>query len=215
MKERRAAERQKQKHVNEAIKEFLNDSTVLTVACKPLHEIEGNWSEYKSKPLTLLIEYLVGLLRNPVIFNEDREQTLKIFDLFLSIINTLSRDTLTAKVSTAYNIAEFISTHATISNQLFTAKVDRLLSDWLYWLRAYVKGSFEGYHAEFEARLKLIDAWRKMWNLKPIERPPQPQPLNREVTQAEREAAKKRFSEVLRNLEKERVEKEQKKEGKK
>jgi hypothetical protein len=151
--------------------------------------------------------------RDPQRAEEVKNNIQKIYrfnDVVMKILRDIMRPTLEAKLSAIYEMAFFISDNATTSNQFMTSPVDRLLTEWTYWLKAYAQGSWEGYHAEFEARLKLIDAWRKMWNLKPIERPPQPQPLNREITQAERETAKKRFGEVLRNLEKERVEKEQK-----
>jgi hypothetical protein len=244
MKERRAAERQKLKHVNEAIKEFLNDTTIIKTL-KQVHDNEGNWNDYKNQPVILLYEELNFILGNetrniisrligtvgvqkliagksieeirksdPKRAEEVKSNIQKIYrfnDVVMKILRDLMRPTLEAKLSAIYEMAFFISDNATTSNQFMTSHVDRLLTEWTYWLKAYAQGSWEGYHNEFEARLKLIDAWRKMWNLEPIERPPQPQPLNREITPAEREAAKKRLRPVLEALEKKKREENEKK----
>lgn len=169
MRQKRARERQIQKHVNEAITEFLKDSTLIK-SCKQLHDVEGNWSEYKNQPITLLIEQLIGFLRNPIMFalRDNPKKTWQIADFLVSVLNTFSRNTLTAKMEAALDISRFISDHAAANNELLVSHVDQQLTEWIKWLMVCVKGGFEGYHNEYEARLKLIDAWRKMWNLEPI-----------------------------------------------
>jgi hypothetical protein len=170
MRQKRAREREIQKHAEDAIMEVLKHTTIIKQLEK-LHNIEGNWKEHKNQPVALLLEELISLLRNPIQFTLQRDptQTKKITDFLLEILNKFSRSTLIAKINVAHEISQYISTYS-ITSHSFTSNVDKLLTDWIYWLLYYVKGGFEGHHNEYQARVKLIDAWREMWNLEPIKR---------------------------------------------